>query len=88
MKKNPTELFPFPPFPSFSRGVGFYSNSRYKIVALKKCMNHPDKSGIDFSFLTTLLQNTTETIFCSVTFDPFSDFHNPLLGRQWHTFVP
>ena len=46
MEKNPTELsLPSPFFPSLSRDVGFYSNSKYKIVALKMhetTFNHPE----------------------------------------------
>lgn len=45
-KKNPTELsLPSPFLPSLSRDVGFCSNSRYKIVALKMhetTLNHPE----------------------------------------------
>lgn len=60
---NPTELFPSP-FPSLFRGVGLLSSSSYKIVTLKSAwttLKHPE--WIDISVLTTLHQNTTETIF-------------------------
>lgn len=86
---NPTELFPSP-FPSLFRGVGLLSSSRYKIVALKSAwttLKHPE--WIDISVLTTLHQNTTETIFfCTVTLDPFPDFHTILHSGQRSTCVP
>lgn len=50
-------------------------------------LNHPE--WIDFSFFTTLYQNTTETIFFAlVTLDPFLDFHAIFYSGQRSTCVP
>lgn len=50
-------------FPPLSRDVGFYSNSRYKIVALKNAWNHLNHPEwwVDLFFLTTLRPAKTHT---------------------------
>lgn len=73
-KKNPTELsLPSPFLPSLSRDVGFYSNSRYKIVALKMhetTLSHPEW-WIDFVPSPPTLQQKHDKISILCTWHPW-----------------
>lgn len=73
-KKNPTELsLPSPFFPSLSRDVGFHSNSRYKIVALKMhetTLSHPEW-WIDFVPSPPTLQQKHDKISILCTCHPW-----------------